>query len=138
MKFPRSLVFASVLMFVAGCASTDSRIHSHQQAFDSWPAEVQQRVREGKVDVGFTPEMVKISIGDPDRTSVRTTAQGTAEVWSYADRGPKFSFGLGLGTSRGSSAFGGGVTVGNDRWERDEVMRIIFEGGKVAAIERKK
>lgn len=123
---------------LAGCSSPDSRVRSHQAEFASWPPDVQQKVKAGQVDVGFTPEMVRVAFGEPDRTYTRTTANGTSEVWSYDDHGPKFSIGLGMGTSRGSSAYGGGVAVGNNTFERDEVMRVIFDGGKVSAIERKK
>ncbi|ACB77470.1 hypothetical protein [Opitutus terrae] len=131
------LFLASLLLFGAGCATPDSRIQKQQAAFDSWPADVQQKVRAGKVDVGFTPDMVRVALGEPDRVMSRTTDRGQAEGWVYMDKGPKFSFGLGMGTMRGSSAYAGGVTLGDD-WRDEEVLRVIFEGGKVSAIETRK
>ncbi len=127
----------SVLMLVVSCASTDSRVRSHQAAFDSWPADVQQKVRAGKIEMGFTPEMVRVALGEPERVISRTTDHGVAEGWVYGDKAPKFSFGIGMGSAHGSSAVGGGVTVG-DTFRDDEAMRVIFEGGKVTAIETRK
>jgi len=132
------LVSALSLMLVlaAGCASTDSRIKKNQALFDSFPADVQQQIRTGDIRVGFTPEMVKMSLGDPARTYTRTTAQGAAEVWSYDDDKPAISLGLGIGSSRGSTGVGGGVVVGGDRFRDDEKLRVVFEEGKVTSVER--
>lgn len=134
----RSLVFALTMIVLAGCGTVDSRIHSHQAAFDNWPADIRERVQAGHIDVGFTREMVEVALGGPDRTASRTTAQGTSEVWIYFDRGPKFSIGIG-GASFGShSAVGGGVVVGNNGFRDNEVMRVIFNGSIVEAIETRK
>lgn len=138
MKTPALLLFSVLVVFLAAsCANVDSRVRKQQAAFDSWPAEVQQKVREGKVEVGFTQEMVNVALGKPDRVMSRTTDRGVEEGWVYMDKGPKFSIGLGLGSARGSSAFGGGVTVGDD-WRDEEVLRVMFQGGKVSAIERRR
>jgi hypothetical protein len=42
---------------------------------------------------------------------------------------------MGLGSSSGSTAYGGAVAVGNSGFLDDEVLRVIFEAGQVAAIE---
>ncbi len=125
-----------MLVLAAGCASTDSRIKKNQALFDSFPADVQQQIRTGDIRVGFTPEMVKMSLGDPARTYTRTTAQRAAEVWSYDDDKPAISLGLGIGSSRGSTGVGGGVVVGGDRFRDDEKLRVVFEEGKVTSVER--
>ena len=122
----------------AGCSTVDSRVKKHEAAFNTWPADVQEKVRAGQVEVGFTEEMVRVALGDPARTVSRTTAQGQADVWIYADKSPKFSIGLGVGGMRGNTGVGGGVTVGDNMWRDDEAMRVIFEGGRVSAIERRR
>jgi hypothetical protein len=134
----RCLMTATVLLLMAGCVSTESRISRHQAAFDAWPAEVRDKVRAGRVDVGFNQEMVQVALGDADRKSARTTAAGTEEVWAYFDHRPKFSFGLGMGVAAGSTAYGGGVVVGDSGFRDDEFLRVIFEGGRVVAIETRK
>jgi hypothetical protein len=130
-------VFAILLLVAAGCASVESRIQDNEAAFNTWPADVQEKVRAGKVEMGFTPEMVEVALGKPDRTSSRTTERGQADVWVYHDEAPRFSIGLGLGSGRGSTGFGGGVTVGDD-FRDEENMRVVFEGGRVTAIEVRK
>lgn len=125
------------LVFAFGCASVDSRVQKHQAAFNAWPADVQEKVRAGKVEVGFTQEMVRVALGEPDRLISRTTDRGVSEGWVYFDKGPKFSFGLGVGSARGHSAVGGGVTVGDD-WRDEEVLRVLFDAGRVSAIERRR
>jgi hypothetical protein len=137
MKTLLLVVTMSLLMLVASCASPESRVRKHQAEFDAWPADVQQKIKAGRVDVGFTQEMVRVALGDPERTFTRTTAQGAAEVWVYAERGPKFSFGVGVGSVRGSTGVGGGVTVG-DTFRDNEAMRVVFEQGRVTAIETRR
>jgi hypothetical protein len=85
--------------------------------------------------------MVQIALGDPDRNYGRVTAQGASEVWVYADHKPKFSVGIGVGSSSGSyhggssTAVGVGMSTGNDAFQNDEKLRIVFMGGKVIGIE---
>lgn len=40
-------------------------------------------IRRGQVDIGFTGEMVRLALGEPDRISTRRDTDGTSEVWSY-------------------------------------------------------
>ena len=134
----RLLTATALLLLVAGCATPASRISRHQSAFDQWPAEVREKVRAGRIDVGFTAEMVQVALGEADRKSTRTTAKGTSEVWAYFNHSPKFSIGLGLGASSGSTSYGGAVAVGDSGFLDDEVLRVIFEGGQVAAIETRR
>jgi len=130
-----SFLALAALIF-AGCSSIDSRISSHRSQFDAWPPAVQQKVKAGQVDIGFTAEQAQVALGDPDRKYTRTDAHGTVEVWAYRDNKPTFSFGLGVGSFGGSSAYGGGVgvTTGGDRY--DDKLRVVFSEGKVTALER--
>jgi len=131
------LIVAGTLFLTAGCASVESRVKDHQSAFSSWPPDVQQKVRDGKIAIGYTHEMVEVALGKPDRVASRTTDRGQADVWVYFDKGPKFSVGLGLGSAHGSTAVGGGVTLG-EGFRDNENMRVIFQGGQVTAIETRK
>src|SRR5215211_498498 len=80
----------------AGCSTVDSRIAKNREVFNTWPPAVQDKVVTGQIDIGFTPDQVRVALGEPDRIFTRTTADGTSQVWSYRDRGPRFSFGVGL------------------------------------------
>ena len=124
-------------LLLSACSTVDSRIARQRAEFSSWPPEVQDKVAAGKIDLGFTPEQVLVALGEPDRRFTRTTSDGTSAIWSYRDRGPRVSFGLGLGLGgfRGNSAFGGGVTLGTG-YEDGEQMGVVFDRtGRVSAIE---
>jgi hypothetical protein len=126
---------AAFVLIVAGCSTTDSRIKNHQAAFDAEPPAVQAKIRAGQIDIGFSPEQVTMALGKPDRSYTRTTARGTSEIWAYEDHKPAFSFGVGVAGGGGSTMVGSGVAVstGNDRF--DDKLRVVFEGGRVTAVE---
>lgn len=65
---------------------------------------------------------------------MRTTANGTDEVWAYRNHKPTFGFGLGIAGGGGSTMTAGGVgmTTSGDRGDK---LRVIFQGGKVIAVE---
>jgi hypothetical protein len=132
-RFP--LFFASLMLLVAGCSSPSSRISRNQAAFDEWPEAVQEKVRAGKIDLGFTTEQVRMALGQPDRVTTRTNTDGTSEVWSYPAQKPRFSFGVGVGSSRGSTGVGAGVGVGTGGERYDDATRVVFTGGRVSVIE---
>ncbi len=99
---------------------------------------VQEKVQAGKVDLGFTQEQARMALGNPDRTYTRTTNDGTSEVWAYQDRSPRFGFGLGVGSGGGSSSYGGGVAMSTGGNRDDDALRVVFEGGRVSALESAK
>lgn len=134
----RRLPLVAAVLLISACSTPSSRIAHHQAAFDSWPADVRQKVQAGRIDVGFTSEMVQVALGEPDRTFMRTNAQGTSEVWVYFDHGPQFAVGVGVGGYSRHTAYGTGVMVGNEAWHERDALRIMFHGGRVAAIEARR
>lgn len=126
------------LVVAAGCSTTSGRISKNQQLFDSYPASVQANIRAGKIDIGYAPEMVMMALGEPGRRYTRTTEHGASEVWAYRSKAPALSFGFGVGGGGGHTGIGTGVgiTTGGDR--SDDRMRVVFEGGKVTAVEQVK
>lgn len=134
-----SLVAIGCALLLAGCSTVDSRIAKNRAAFNTWPAPVQDKVVQGQIDVGFTPDEVRVALGEPDRVWSRTTADGTSQVWSYRDRGPRFSFGVGVGMGsfgrHGGSFSSIGVGTGTGYYD-DEKMGVVFDpSGRVSAIE---
>lgn len=143
MTTARSAVFAlPLLLLLAGCASTpEKRIAENQAAFDALPVAAQARIRGGQIDLGFTPDMVGIALGEPQRKLVRRTADGSTEVWLYVETGSRYERqhvdidGLSL------SGAGGGRSSGGSAWitvlqEKESVRtRVEFKNGAVALIE---
>ncbi len=141
MKTKRILLLISVLgLALAGCATTvDSRIAKNRAAFNTWPPAVQDKVVVGQIDVGFTPDQVRVALGEPDRMWTRTTADGTSQVWSYREDRSRvhFGFGVGMGSwgSRGGSFGSIGVGTGPGYYD-DEKMGVVFgPNGTVTTIE---
>jgi len=132
----------SVCISICGCYSPGSRIKNHAEVFATFSPEVQENVRRGEVEMGYTQDMVFIALGKPDRKYVRYSERGQTEVWSYVtteywtDR-QRVNISL-----RVRSADGHRQTVRDRVWvdvqqEREhERMRVEFDDGQVSAIER--
>lgn len=139
----RSCVLSVVIgMLLGGCTQTPSRrIERHQDLFDSLPVEAQARIRGGQIDLGFTPDMVRIALGEPQRALVRRTVAGEQTIWLYVDSIRRYERqradidGISLAGSGGRRAVGGSAWI-NVMQEREYVRtRVEFSHGIVTAIE---
>lgn len=127
---------AAVAVALAGCSTTGSRIRAHQAVFDSYPESVQQNLREGIIEVGYTPEMVLIALGEPDRKADVVTGEAASEVWTWWRNSPGIGFGLGSWNSLGANVgLGTGISVG-DRARREEQAVVEFVSSRVRRFER--
>ena len=137
-------VWVAVLLsgLLAGCASTPAkRIAQNQALFDSLPVADQARIRGGEIDLGYTPDMVRIAYGDPQRQLVRRTAEGTTEVWDYLDTVHSYDRqrvdidGLSIYGAGGVRTTSGGAWISVLQEKQTLRARVEFRQGKVAAIE---
>ncbi len=81
------LGLAAGVFFLGGCASTpEKRIAENPELFASFPPEVREKVREGQVEIGYTPEMVRLALGEPTSRVTQRTAEATKEIWYYEGR----------------------------------------------------
>jgi len=136
----RALILVMLALLV-GCATTPSeRIAQHREEFARLPAEVQQAVRVGRVEVGFPEMAVLIAVGEPTRRFERREASGVTEVWAYAQRGPTFGFGFGVSGGGRHSSVGVGVdaTLPRRGGGDDEALRVEFKDGKVVRVDYRK
>jgi hypothetical protein len=121
---------------LVGCVTPDARIKRNQAIFDALPPAEQALIREGKVGIGFTPEMVRLAVGDPDQRWMRTDAKGESESWSYT------TYDTALGDPLYSGLYHryhGGYPVYYDGfYRRDararEVFKVVFTDGRVSEI----
>lgn len=131
------------LLAAAGCISTpERRIAKDPDRFAAYPADVQARIRQGIVEVGYTPEMARFALGEPRRIHSRITAGGETEIWTYT--------GLAYDSAMVPASHS---HVYRDRYGRVRrtyetgwfpvdtareypVLRLEFESGKVKAIEK--
>jgi hypothetical protein len=140
MKISRFMAAALVSSLLTACTGPDTRIKTHQAAFDSYPPPVQQKIRRGQADVGFTKEQVTMAMGRPDRVYSRKTAASDQEVWAYGmgSGGPRAGFGFGVGAGGPGPAFSGaGAGIAVDPEDQGELIRVVFQGGKVVGVENR-
>ena len=131
-----------VAVVLAGCATPESRIRKNPEIFAAFPPEVQANVRQGKIEIGYTTDMVTIALGQSDRQYKRKTAAGESEVWAYTDNYVTTERQLVSGPFRYRDSSGNYHTTYDNAWvdvqqrREYERLRIEFENGKVKAIEQ--
>ncbi|MDR1010495.1 MAG: hypothetical protein LBM04_05125 [Opitutaceae bacterium] len=78
-----ALVLMVAALVVAGCSSPAIRIKHNPELFASIPAPEQELIKQGRIGIGFTPDMVKLALGEPDVVARRIDRTGTSEIWRY-------------------------------------------------------
>ncbi|MDH3346613.1 MAG: hypothetical protein OEM02_00735 [Desulfobulbaceae bacterium] len=131
---------------LAGCFSLqqvrDRRIVNNQLLFNTFSPEVQEKVRQGNIDIGFSEHMVGIAWGSPSRIFNRTTKEGVTIIWEYTRTETFFhphSMGFPIYMV---DRYGKGRTVYHGVWLDHEngveyvTARVEFSKGVVSAVER--
>jgi outer membrane protein assembly factor BamE (lipoprotein component of BamABCDE complex) len=72
-------------VWLAGCSTPETRIKNDPEAFSRLNPDQQALVKAGQVGIGFDMSAVKLALGDPDRITVRTNAQGQVQTWHYVE-----------------------------------------------------
>lgn len=130
----------AALVFAGGCSTPASRIKASPEAFARLNAAQKVLVQSGQIALGFEPEAVRLALGDPDRTTVRTDARGETVVWhfqSYEAEG-RILFTGHYHSGRNWWGWGAAYPYYLDypaRTVRDR-FRVEFHAGRVTAITR--
>lgn len=130
--------------FSCGCGTTAARIKRNADVFNGLPPDIQEKIRKGKVEIGYTKEMTYIALGDPDRRYLRSTADGDREVWAYVSvivtqqrqlvKGP---FRQRKASGEYETVYGQSIWVNVNQYREYEKLRIEFDDqGRIAAIDR--
>ncbi len=144
LRFPLLLLLAGSALLFSACSTVSSRIVSKQQVFASATPEQQKLVREGRIALGFTPDLVLIALGKPDRISARADRSGSTEIWTYYTISPdshSFDYlpGPPLGYHPRSRFYGGyhpySPYSSFHSSRRDLFMRVTFKDGTVISFE---
>ena len=137
----RALLLTTALLAAAGCATPANRIEKNLAMFNTFPTEIQETIRSGRIGIGYTPSMVYIALGHPDRRYTRQTAGGQAEIWVYTQPSsdPHYSMGTTVVLGDGHHhvwSFAPIWAWGAPSYRNDqESKRVEFRNGKVYAIE---
>ena len=124
-----------LLLLLAACSTPSSRIADNREAFDRMSPDAQKLIQAGRIDIGFSPEMVVLALGQPANKFTRKSTTGDTEVWIYHDNRPQISIGIGGVSAGRNSAVGGGVGISTGGYDPDEKVRVEFSGGKVVTID---
>jgi major membrane immunogen (membrane-anchored lipoprotein) len=142
MKKRFKLFVITATLFLASCAGLDSRIKKNPEMFARLSAEQQSRVKEGKVQIGDSRDMVYLAFGQANRSYSRTTEHGVAEVWAYTRTDYRVEPKMVRGTyhyrdEKGRLRTGTDTTwVDVEHREEYDAVRVEFSGDRVSAIDR--
>ena len=140
-RFYAICVLLPLAVLLAGCATPAKRIQQNQELFDSFPVAAQARIRGGQIDLGFTPDMVRIALGEPQRKTLRRSGAGDLEIWFYLDSIRRYDRqrvdidGLSLSGPGGLRSLGGSAWINVEQSREIVRVRVEFQNGAVAAIE---
>jgi len=146
----RIFLFAALLTLVlamTGCSTIDSRIREKSSVFAALDAPTQDKIRLGRIEVGFSTDLVYMSHGAPDERLTTTSATGTDETWIYNSYRQEYLGSALVGyrryvvidpKTRQPIVYFEPVYDSIYRERVEERIRIIFKGGKVEAIEQVK
>lgn len=70
---------------VSSSYKQEERIEKYREIFSSFPAEIQEKIQKGKIEEGYTKDMVYMAIGSPTKMS---TKDGKT-IWDYWVESPK-------------------------------------------------
>lgn len=116
-KLSSSLIGIATLLALSGCniSTISSRSKEKAEAFAAASPEQKSIIQEGWLNYGFTPDMVYIALGKPDRVS--TKPDGTT-IWTY----------LNFAANMSNAALGGTkiIATQNGRPVTDARNRIDF------------
>ncbi len=126
--------FLIALGFLSGCATTHSRVKEHALEFNSFPAQTQAQIQSGRIDKGFTEDMVYMARGEPS-DKVKAVRDGKpTTVWKYARPGaplPVSASGGNLAAPYGYPGFGPNPSQPAPMFYERSYFKVEFLNGKV-------
>ena len=93
-------------------------------------------VRDGKIGIGFSKDMVWLALGSPTRAYLQSTEKGKEEIWSYrvSYSHPSYSYCPNYGNGRrGHYGYPHSPTYTHVSYES---IRVVFAEDNVTAIQQ--
>ncbi|MBI3555363.1 MAG: hypothetical protein HY074_03745 [Deltaproteobacteria bacterium] len=128
------LITTLITILLLGCATTRSRIKEHEREFNTFPAETQAQIQSGRIDKGFTEEMVYMARGEPSDKSMSTRDGKPTVVWKYPRPAAPLPVGAqsgSLSTPYGYPGFGPGPAQPAPMFYERSYFKVEFLNGKV-------
>lgn len=79
------LPLAAIVLGLAlsGCDTFDRRAQQKSATFESLAPAEREKLRQGVIELGNTPDMVYIALGKADETRDKVTPNGRETIWIY-------------------------------------------------------
>jgi hypothetical protein len=74
---------ATSLLF-SGCDTVAVRVLTNYDTFSKLDPKVRANIVRGRVELGYTHEMVRLALGRPNYASASAAVKGGYDVWSYS------------------------------------------------------
>ncbi|MDD4873336.1 MAG: hypothetical protein PHR77_22495 [Kiritimatiellae bacterium] len=137
------IVFLVVIpLMMVGCSTPANRIKKNPDLFASFSPEIQENVKKGVIEVGYTKGMVFLAFGRPNSIYERKTETGMTEIWSYNDfhvwteYEPLETWYYYRDVKGHMHQMRDLAWISRNRTREYESLRVEFDGDKVKAIEK--
>jgi hypothetical protein len=142
------VVALTAACMLTGCMTAqhlrERRIAKNHELFNTFSPDIQEKVRLGQIDLGFSQDMVRLAWGNPDHVYIRTTKDGVATVWTYTrmrtyTQTEHMSIPVHITDKTGKRRIEySSVWINRDTEEEYAVARVEFTQGVITAIEQLK
>ncbi|MGH8462139.1 MAG: hypothetical protein ACRESS_11065 [Stenotrophobium sp.] len=122
-------------LLLAACATPQTRIKDHPDAYAALTPEQQSQVRRGEIALGMPAAAVELALGKPSSITERTDAKGQVQVWHYADPNSSLTAISYTGIYDPFFFPFQPLVIGTSQPTRD-LIRVYLSAAKVTAIER--
>jgi len=138
------LLAAALVVALAGCDTFERRSQQKAAAFASLTPDQREKLKHGTIELGQTPDMVYIALGEPDEKHETTTAKGRDIAWIYYSYRPEYEGTVRTGvhrvlvydaSSKRSTVFLDPIYSDIYSEHAEENIRVTFRDGKVTEIE---
>ena len=81
---PLALLFGLIVpLLFSGCNTAAVRVLTNYETFSKLDPKVRANILRGRIELGYTPEMVRLALGRPNYASSAAAVKGGYNVWSY-------------------------------------------------------
>lgn len=145
MKTRILIVIALAVLTVTGCSTFEKRAEEKAAVYNQLDPATKDKLRKGVIEVGNTPDMVFIALGEPDSKTEQITADHREEIWTYSSYFSEYSGSQHLGYRRFVDynprtktyyVYYEPVRIDLYRDRVEDRIRITFRDGKVTVIEQ--
>ena len=145
--FLRPVIFLAAVLLLAGCNTFERRAKERATVYNALDAATQENLKAGRVELGYTMDMVYIALGNPDQKKDQLTPKGRTTTWIYNSYYQEYVGTAHVGyrryavynpKTRSYAVFVEPVYSNVYRDRVEPKIRISFKDGRVSAIEQVK